>query len=568
MPQILRDLCAIGYCLTMIHLLRSAGALLALTLAPATAFAATEPHAGWFSVLPPLAAIVMALATRSVIPALFAGIWLGAWTALGFGEDGEWQGFPVTGAWDGLLDTIAVYIRHGMADPDRVSIILFSLLIGGMVGIISKSGGLQGIVNWIITFASNDRRAQLATSSLGVAIFFDDYANSMVVGNTLRPVTDKHRVSREKLAYLVDSTAAPVATIALVTTWIGYEVGLIDTAVRQLPGWSESAYSIFLNSLAYSFYPVLAIAFVFIVASTGRDFGPMYAAEHRARTTGKLLRDGAQVDNAAIEGEELLPEPRFPQRAMNALIPIAVLVGGVMAGLVVTGEGETFRDIIGSSDAYTALLWASLLSCIVAGGLAIAQRILSLEEVMSAWYAGMKIMMLAMVVLVLAWALADTTSDIGTATFLTLALDDNLPAGLLPAIVFILAALIAFATGSSWSTMAILMPLVVPLGWALIDGDANSLHILYSSISCVLAGAVWGDHCSPISDTTVLSSMASGCDHIDHVRTQIPYALTVGAVALVLGTLPTAFGLPVWIAFAVAFAVLFGIHRFLSKPVN
>ncbi|MDZ7686066.1 MAG: Na+/H+ antiporter NhaC family protein [Gammaproteobacteria bacterium] len=545
--------------------------LLVLLVLLAPAAIAGEPgatqHAGWLSIVPALAAIAVALVTRSVIPALLFGIWLGAWIALGFDDRGNWSGFVLTDGGIALLDTIGVYIRDGMADSDRVSIILFSLLIGGMVGIISRNGGLQGVVNFIVRYANTDRRAQAATAGLGVAIFFDDYANSMVVGNTLRPITDAHKVSREKLAYLVDSTAAPVATIALVTTWIGYEVGLIDTAARQLSGLQESAYSIFLGSLAYSFYPILAIAFVFLIAWSGRDFGPMLQAERRARSTGKLLRDGAQIDRAAIDGDELLPEPKQPQRAANAIVPIIVLIGGVMAGLLATGEGEHLREIVGSADAYTSLVWASLSSCIIAAALSLAQRILSLEEVIAAWYAGLRIMMMAMIILVLAWALADTTSDIGTADFLTQILGASLPPALLPAIVFVLAALIAFATGSSWSTMGILMPLVVPLSWAMIDGDASQMHIFYSAISCVLAGAVWGDHCSPISDTTVLSSMASGCDHIDHVRTQLPYALTVGLIGLLLGTLPTAMGLPSWLAFAISLGAPFVVHRALSRPV-
>lgn len=536
---------------------------------PSIALAAdTGNHAGFWSIVPPLAAIALALLTRSVIPSLFFGIWMGAWIALGFDDAGDWGGFNVAAGWEGLLNTIGVYIREGMADADRVSIILFSLLIGGMVGIISRSGGLQGVVNRIIGLASNDRRAQLTTAGLGIAIFFDDYANTMVVGNTLRPVTDEHKVSREKLAYLVDSTAAPVATIAFVTTWIGYEVGLIDAAVSEISGFNEAAYSIFLNSIAYSFYPVLALIFVFLVAWTGRDFGPMLAAERRARSTGKLIRDGASIDTAAIEADELLPEPKQPQRAMNAVIPIVTLVAGVIVGLFVTGEGDSIRDVIGSADSYSSLLWASLLSCIVAAGLAMSQGILNIEEVMSSWYAGMRTMMLAMVVLVLAWALADTTATIGTANFLTQSLDTFVAPWLLPPIVFLLAALVAFATGSSWSTMGILMPLVVPLSWALIDADTGQLHLMYSAISCVLAGAVWGDHCSPISDTTVLSSMASGCDHIDHVRTQIPYALVVGAIALLVGTIPSALGLPSWLAFALAIAILVGVHRVLSTPVE
>ncbi|HMB89338.1 MAG TPA: Na+/H+ antiporter NhaC family protein, partial [Rhodothermales bacterium] len=213
---------------------------------------------GWLSILPPVLAILIALAFKRVIPALFLGIWIGAWIVVGGGM----------GWFYGLFDAFQGFIRTAMTDPDRVSIILFTLMIGGMVGIISKSGGTQGVVNKIIGWASSPRRGQVATGTLGLAIFFDDYANTLVVGNTMRPVTDRLRISREKLAYIVDSTAAPVACLALVTTWIGYEVGIIGAAVGQIEGFDEAAYSIFLNSIPYSFYPLLAIFFVFAVALT------------------------------------------------------------------------------------------------------------------------------------------------------------------------------------------------------------------------------------------------------------------------------------------------------------
>ena len=214
-----------------------------------------------------------------------------------------------------------MFSTRALADADHAAIILFSLMIGGMVGIVSKNGGMQGVVNRIVGWANTPRKGQLATGALGLAIFFDDYANTLVVGNTMRPMSDRLRISREKLAYIVDSTAAPVACIALVTTWIGYEVGLIGTAVAGIPNYDESAYSIFLNSIPYSFYPLFAIFFVFAVANARRDFGPMLAAEVRARTTGQVLREGARVDEAVSEGKELLPKTDKPQRALNAAIP-------------------------------------------------------------------------------------------------------------------------------------------------------------------------------------------------------------------------------------------------------
>ena len=523
---------------------------------------------GWVSVLPPVLAIVIALAFRRVVPALFFGVYLGAVLAVAVSP---W------GLLKGLLDTMQVYVLSALANESHAAIILFSLMIGGMVGIISKNGGTLGIVDRITGYASDSRRGQVATGVLGLGIFFDDYANTLVVGNTMRPVTDRLRISREKLAYIVDSTAAPVACLAFVTTWIGYEVGLIGTAVAGIEGLSQSAYSVFLSSIQYSFYPILALYFVFVVANSKRDFGPMARAERRARTTGEVLGPDAKVDEAASGGEELEPKEGTPRYAFNAVIPVATLVVTVLVGLYWTGGQSvgfdaTLGQIIGDANSYAALMWGSLLGVLAAAALSIGQGILSLEETVEAWYAGLKSMLFAMIILVLAWSLSEITEVLHTAEFLTSRLGDWLPAGVVPAVVFLLAAATAFATGSSWGTMGILMPLVVPLAWAVMAAngmtDPSDYHILYSAVSCVLAGAVWGDHCSPISDTTILSSMASGCDHIEHVRTQLPYALSVGFVALLLGTLPAGFGFPWWLSILIGMAVLSILLRVFGEEVE
>ncbi|MFP4229424.1 MAG: Na+/H+ antiporter NhaC family protein, partial [Salinivenus sp.] len=459
----------------------------------------------------------------------------------------------------------------------HAAIILFSLMIGGMVGIISRNGGTLGIVEWITGWADDSQRGQVATGMLGIGIFFDDYANTLIVGNTMRPVTDRLRISREKLAYIVDSTAAPISCLAFVTTWIGYEVGLVGTAIENIDGFSEGAYSVFLNSIPYSFYPLLALFFVFVVANSRRDLGPMYAAEKRARETGEVLGPDAKVDEAASEGDELTPPEGTPHRAMNAVLPIVVLVGTVLAGLYATGvdasgPDPSLREIIGNADSYAALMWGSLLGVLVGAVLSIGQGLLTLEQTVEAWYEGLKSMLFAMVILVLAWALSNITEVLHTADFLVSILGETLPPGVVPGLVFVLAAATAFATGSSWGTMGILMPLVVPLAWAVLarNGmtDPAHYHVLYSSVSCVLAGSVWGDHCSPISDTTILSSMASGCDHIEHVRTQLPYALSVGFVALFVGTLPTGFGVPWWVTLPVGALLLVGILRVFGTSVE
>jgi Na+/H+ antiporter NhaC len=516
------------------------------------------PGAGsWISILPPLVAILLALTLRQVIPALFAGIWLGAWAI---------NGFSLAGFWFGLLDAFQVHILTAFADPDRGAIILFSLMIGGTVGIISRNGGMQGIVNLIVVWADTARRACMATATMGLAIFFDDYANTLVVGNTMRPITDSMKVSRAKLAYIVDSTAAPVSCLALVTTWIGYEVGLIGESIARLPDLNEEPYLLFLSTIPYSFYPLLAIAFVFMVASSGKDFGPMLKAEVNALENGnqELERlDSSMADDCepidAVKGK--------PQRAINAALPILALVLGVMASLYVTGKAgfgsddASLKDIIGAADSYKSLMWGSLLGMMTAAILTMAQRIMSLEEVVNSWYKGMRAMIYAIIILVLAWALGGITDRLETANFLVSILGDTLPIELVPVLVFVLAAGTAFATGSSWGAMGILIPLIIPLTWAIMKTNGMSgpedMHLLYSSIAAVLGGSVWGDHCSPISDTTILSSMASGCDHIEHVRTQMPYALLVGFTAIATGSIPVAYGMPWWIGMILGGGLLY-----------
>ncbi len=520
----------------------------------------------WIAILPPLLTIVVALAFKRVIPALFLGIWMGAWAINDFG---------LVGIWTGLLDTFQVFVANALSNPDHSAIVLFSMMIGGMVGIISRNGGMQGIVNYIVRWADSARHACLATASLGLAIFFDDYANTLVVGNTMRPVTDSMRISRAKLAYIVDSTAAPVACIAIVTTWIGYEIGLIGDSISKMPGLDIEAYLLFLYTLPYSFYPIMAIAFVFMVSASGRDFGPMLEAELHAQKHGSESSGAVNVNTQ--EASVLQAVEDVPQRAFNAYIPILVMIMGVLVGLYVTGmqavtdiAEPTLQDIIGSADSYTALMWASIASMMSAALLTLGQKIMDLEGVVNAWFHGARDMFMAMIILILAWSLGEVSDILKTADFLVSILGDSLPTFILPALVFILAAATAFATGSSWGAMGILFPLAMPLTWAVMTAQGQTgvedMHILYSAVSAILAGAVWGDHCSPISDTTILSSLASGCDHIEHVRTQLPYAITVGGTAVLTGSILTALGVPWWIGMTLGLVVLWLILRFYGKP--
>ena len=538
--------------------------LIMIGFIPTPAFAAeSADHAGWVSALPPVIAIGLALLLRQVIPALFIGIWIGAWAL---------AGFTFSGIGSATLRTVDTYVLEALSEPDHASVMLFTLMVGGMVGIISRNGGMLGIVERIVVFASSARRAMISTVGLGLAIFFDDYANTLVVGNTMRPITDRMRISREKLAYLVDSTAAPIACIALVTTWVGYEVGLIRDAIAGIEGLDLNAYVVFLNSIAYSFYPLLALVLVFAVVLTGRDIGPMRKAEVRARHQGQVAPPTSATALTTNDMKEVEAKTDIPLRAMNAVLPILTLIAGVVGGMFITGEGDNLREIVGSADPYKALIWGSLIGSLMGIALSLGQRVLSLGECISAWFSGARSMLYAILILVLAWGLSGVTDQLGTAPYLVSLVGDHLHPGLMPALVFVLAAATAFSTGSSWGTMGILLPLMVPLAWALMVangmGDLDNLSILYATVAAVMGGAVWGDHCSPISDTTILSSMASQCDHIEHVRTQLPYALLAGGAALFLGAIPAGFGVPWWVCLPVAAALLIVVLYFFGKTVE
>ncbi|HNP35319.1 MAG TPA: Na+/H+ antiporter NhaC family protein [Woeseiaceae bacterium] len=514
---------------------------------------------GWVSILPAILAIGIALLFRNVIPALIVGLWIGA-TAL--------KSFSPMGFFEGLLDSFQVFVTAALVDSDCISIVLFSMMMGGMVGIITRNGGMASIVYKIVSRAKTAVGGQVAVWLMGMMIFFDDYSNTLVVGNTARSLTDHLRISREKLAYIVDSTAAPVACIALVTTWIGYEIGLVQDALKAVPALADQqAYAVFLHSIPYSFYPILAIVFVLLVGLTDRDFGPMYKAEVRAR--GGQVKPASNDDTPAMEGDELEAKQGIPLRAANAIVPIVAMIVALAVSLVVSGEGNSMSEILGSADPYKAMMHASFVGVLVAATLTVMQRIMSMHETVDAWYGGVRATLFGMIILILAWTLSDVTQELNTAGYLVTILADSLPVAIVPAIIFVLAAVTAFTTGTSWGTMGILMPLIVPLAWAVMGtngiADAGGMHVLYSSVASCLAGAVWGDHCSPISDTTVLSSVASGCNHIEHVRTQLPYAVVVGAVALFVGTIPGGFGMPPWVSLVLGVLVLVGVLRVIGK---
>jgi Na+/H+ antiporter NhaC len=528
---------------------------------------------GWISLLPPVLAIVLALVFKEVVTSLFLGVWFGAFFYAGLN--------PITGT----LRAIDTFITPALVNADHAAILVFSFLLGGMVGVISKSGGTRGIVKAVQPLATTPRRAQLATYLSGLAIFFDDYANTLIVGNTMRPITDRMNVSREKLAYIVDSTAAPVAAIVFVSTWVGFEISLIGDGLAAAAAQagtapdvaaaleSANAFSIFIHSIPYLFYPLLALLMVGLIIVLQRDFGPMLKAERRASRGEGLYREGAMLMSEA-GSDKMEPVEGAPLRWYNAALPVLTVVVVVLLGLYLQGRANlghpgTLWEIFAEANAFDALLWGSLMGCIVAIGLSVGQRILSVHQAIDGLVGGMRAMFLAGIILILAWSLGSVTEVLGTAPYISGVLEGNMPPQLLPALVFVTAASIAFATGTSWGTMGILLPIAIPLAVAFggtVDPEAGTSYVLLiGSIASVLAGAIFGDHCSPISDTTVMSSMASACDHVDHVRTQLPYAIVVGLVGIVVGSIPTAFGFPVWLSLLLGAAILYALIRFYGK---
>ena len=543
------------------------GGLLFLSF-PALANAPAVVHEvrAW-SVVPPIVAIVMALVLREVYLSLLLAVLSGAWILAA-----EHYGL-INGLIIGLLRVIDTYVMKALWDKDHLSVIVFSMLIGGMVALLSRNGGMQGVVHYLTRWAKDARSGQWVTWLLGIVIFFDDYANTLLVGNTMRPVTDRLRISRAKLAYLVDATAAPVASVAFISTWIGAELGYIQGGLDKIGELNLSAYQVFMASVPYSFYAWLTIAFMAMVIYRQRDFGPMLRSERLARQHG--VGGSSEAISQEVNAEFEMKEGLSP-KAYRAIVPVLTVVVGVVAGLLVTGwdaalwsdasKGLTVKlsGIVGGADSFKSLLYGSFAGCCVALMLSVNPRNLTLNESVDALLHGFKTMLPATLILVLAWSLASLTEEMHTADYISRALVSlEWSARLLPALAFVMGGLVAFSTGTSWGTMAILYPLLLPAGWEWIGQSGvspdTSLMLFYQLVSAVLAGSVLGDHCSPISDTTIMSSLASSCNHLEHVRTQMPYAMLVGLVSIFVCSIPAAYGVSLWIVYPVSLALFWWV---------
>jgi Na+/H+ antiporter NhaC len=435
---------------------------------------------------------------------------------------------------------------------------------------------MEAIVDRLAPLARNRRRGQLVVWLLGLIIFFDDYANSLLLGNTMRPLTDRLRISREKLAYLVDSTAAPVSGLAIVSTWVAGEIGFIQAGFANVdPNLDVDGFGVFLATIPYRFYVLLALLLVPLVAITGRDFGEMLRAERNAVADPKRpLRGPAE----AVADSP--PEGHWLDAVLPVLIVVAVTVGlilatgrAALAAEGVTG-GASLLTTFGNGDSYLALVYGSLAGWLSAVALALVRRRVTWQRLEAASFEGAAQVLPALAILWLAWALSGLTGAdfLATGDYLAVLLRAALDVRWMPTAVFLLAAMVAFATGTSWGTMGILMPLVVPVTWRMLAdaaGDpAPGDPLLTAVVGSVLAGAIFGDHCSPISDTTVLSSQASGCDHIAHVRTQLPYALLAACVAMACGTVPAGFGVSPWWLLPLSLVIMLGSLFSIGRPVE
>lgn len=531
---------------------------------------------GWFSIIPPLVAITLAFITKNVVLSLFIGIFSGAFM-LQLADNNFIM--AIVQAFLSIVD----YVLASLSDPWNAGIILQVLTIGGLIGLVTKMGGAKAVAENLAKKAKGPVSAQIITWILGIFVFFDDYANSLIVGPIMRPVTDKMKVSREKLAFVVDATAAPIAGIALISTWVGYEIGLINDAYASI-GQTVNAYGVFLDTIPYRFYNILMLLFVLCTAFFLKEFGPMLKAEKRARKYNKLIADGS-TPMVADDIEQLEPIEGKKLNVWNAIIPIGSLIvfsflgfyyngyngimGGEDAALIELLQNSpasfaAIRETFGASDASVVLFQAALISSIIAMIMGVSQKLFKISEAINIWVKGMKSLVITGVILLLAWSLSGVIGDLETAKFLVSLLSDTMPAFLLPSIIFVLGAIISFATGTSYGTMGILMPLAIPLAAAMSPDPS----FIVMSAGAVLTGAIFGDHCSPISDTTILSSMGAASDHLDHTKTQLPYAIAVAILTVLVGYIPVALGLSIWIVLPVAMVVTALFVYFVGKPID
>ena len=533
---------------------------------------------GILTLLPPVVAIILAFATKNVILSLVLGVMSGGFLL-------NLNGVNILSS---LFNSFLYLVNravNSLADPWNAGIILQVLAIGGVINLVAKMGGAKAIAEALAKKAKNARSAQLITWAAGLLVFFDDYANSLIIGPMMRPVTDKMKISRERLAFVIDATAAPVAGLAIISTWIGLEVGLIGDGFNSI-GVNTNAFSVFLNTIPYRFYNILILGFIVLTSVLLKEFGPMREAELRARRGNVNLTSSKEIDEKiSNEHSDLEPLPGVKLNIWNAIIPIGILIVGSLFAFyysgyttILGGDDATLiellknsplsfvsiREAFSNADASVALFQSALFAGIVAIVMGTSKKIFNISQGLEIWVDGMKTLVITCVILICAWSLSSVIKELGTARYLIQLLSGSIPAFLLPSIIFVLGGIMSFATGTSYGTMGILMPLTIPLAHSI----NPEMSYIIVCISAVLTGSIFGDHCSPISDTTILSSMGAGCNHIDHVRTQMPYSIFVAVITIVFGYIPAGFGLPVYIVLPVALVAVFVGVQIFGKSVD
>lgn len=559
------------FLLTLIMLIMASTAVFAADVAEVNA-----EKFGLWTILPPIIAIALAFITKNVVISLFIGTLSGCFLLQIIGSN------PFMAIIQAFLDFVQRAL-NSLADPWNAGIVLQVMVIGGVISLVSKMGGAKAIAESLAKKAKTPRSAQLITWFLGVLVFFDDYANSLIVGPIMKPVADKMKISRERLSFIIDATAAPIAGIMIVSTWIGLEVGLIKDGFTLI-GQEVDAFGVFLSTIPYRLYNILILIFVVATSLLLRDFGPMRKAEINARK-GYISDASKEITLDKDVEDEMAPKEGVKLSVWNAIIPIGALMisalisfyysgytaimGGedvVLQNLMTTSPASftAIREAFSASDASVALFQSALFASIVAIFMAVCKKIFTFSEAVEVWIDGMKGLIITGVILILAWSLSSVIKELGTAAYLVKLLSSSIPQFLLPSIIFILGAVISFATGTAYGTMGILMPLAIPLSYSI----SPEMGYVIVGTSAVLTGAIFGDHCSPISDTTIMSSMGAGCDHISHVRTQMPYALSVAAITILFGYIPVGLGLSIWLVLPLAIAAIFALVYFVGKPVD
>jgi len=495
-------------------------------------------HGTFWSLLPPVIAIALALITKEVYSSLFIGILT---AALLYANFNPLKAFT-TMFTDGYISSIA--------DGWNVGILIFLVVLGIIVCLMNKAGGSAAYGEWASRKIKSRKGAILATFGLGILIFVDDYFNCLTVGNVMRPITDKHGVSRAKLSYIVDATAAPICMIAPISSWAAAVVGFVE---------GYDGFELFVRAIPYNLYSLLTFAMIIIITLAGIEFGPMRKHEENA-----MKGDVYTTPDRPFEGQE--NEVHSGKgKVRDLILPVVILIVLCIMGMLYTGgilEGANIQEAFANSDASLGLTLGSVLALIIVIIYFMARRVLTFNECMQCLPNGFKAMVPAILILIFAWTLSGLTGMLGADVFVSGIFEGSSATIFLPAIVFAVAAGMSFATGTSWGTFGLLLPLVVPI----FSNTGNMPELLIISISACLAGAVFGDHCSPISDTTIMSSTGAMCNHINHVSTQLPYAITVAAVSFV-GYIVAGFVQSAWIILPVSLVLLLAM-LFIIKQVT